>query len=87
MWLITLCIHLSICLFTYLFIYMSIFIHLTINISICIYLFIYLYIYMPIQTAERPRASVYGRSLPGIAGSNPAGGMNVYLLWVSCIVS
>ena len=30
--------------------------------------------------AERSKASVYGRSLAGIADSNPAGGMDVCLL-------
>jgi hypothetical protein len=29
---------------------------------------------------------VCGRSLAGIAGSNPAGSMDVYLLWVLCVV-
>jgi len=28
----------------------------------------------------------YGRSLAGIAGSNSAGGMDVCLLWVLCVV-
>ena len=31
----------------------------------------------PIPVAERSKARVYGRSLTGIAGSNPAGGMHV----------
>jgi len=31
----------------------------------------------PIPVAVRPKAWVCGRSLAGIAGSNPAGGMNV----------
>jgi hypothetical protein len=30
--------------------------------------------------AERSKASVYGRSLAGVACSNPAGGMNVYVV-------
>jgi hypothetical protein len=29
---------------------------------------------------------VYGRSLTGIVGSNPALGMDVCLLWVWCVV-
>jgi hypothetical protein len=31
-------------------------------------------------------AWVCGRSLAGIAGSNPAGGIDVCLLWVLCVV-
>jgi hypothetical protein len=34
----------------------------------------------PITMAERSKASVYGRSLVGIVGSNPAGSMDVCLL-------
>jgi hypothetical protein len=32
------------------------------------------------------RRWVCGRSLAGIVGSNPAGGMDVCLLWVLCVV-
>ena len=32
---------------------------------------------VPVPVAERSKARVYGRSLAGIAGSNPAGGMDV----------
>ena len=32
--------------------------------------------------AERSKARVYSRSLAGIAGSIPTGGMDVYLLWL-----
>ena len=35
---------------------------------------------MPIPVAERSKARVYGRSLAGIAGSNPSGGMDDFLL-------
>ena len=38
---------------------------------------------MPV--AARPKVSVCRLSLAGIAGSNPAGGMDVYVLW-SCVV-
>ena len=34
------------------------------------------------QVAARSKAWVCSRSLDGIAGTNPAGGMDVYLLWV-----
>ena len=34
---------------------------------------------MPIPVTERSKANVYGRSLAGIAGSNPACGMDVSL--------
>ena len=34
---------------------------------------------------ERSKARVYDRSLAGIAGSNPAGDMDVCLLWVLCV--
>jgi hypothetical protein len=30
---------------------------------------------------------VFGRSPAGIVGSNPAGGMDVCLLWVLCVLS
>jgi hypothetical protein len=36
--------------------------------------------------AARSKAWVCGRSLAGIAGSNRAGGMDVCLLWVLCVV-
>jgi hypothetical protein len=32
------------------------------------------------------QAWVYGRSLAGIVGSNPAGSMDVSVLWVLCVV-
>ena len=35
-----------------------------------------------IPVASRSKAWVYGRSLAGIAGSNPAGEMVICLLWV-----
>ena len=35
---------------------------------------------MPVPVAERSKARVYGRSLAGIAGSNPAEGIAVCLL-------
>jgi len=37
-------------------------------------------------TTERSKAWVCGRSLAGTAGSNPARGMDVCLLWVVCVV-
>ena len=36
------------------------------------------YTYAPIPVATRSKAWVYGRSLVGIAASNPAGGMDVF---------
>ena len=36
--------------------------------------------------ADSSDREVYGRSLVGIAGSNPAGVVNVFLLWVLCVV-
>jgi hypothetical protein len=41
---------------------------------------------MTTPVAARSKAWVFGRSLAGIAGSNPAGGMDVCLLWVLCVV-
>jgi hypothetical protein len=35
---------------------------------------------MPIEVAEMSKAWVYNRSLARIAGSNPAGNMDIYLL-------
>ena len=37
--------------------------------------------------AARSEVWVCGRSLAGIAGSNPAGGNDVYLLCVCCVLS
>jgi len=39
-----------------------------------------------IPLAERSMTWVYGRSLAGIAGSNPAGDIDGCLLWVLCVV-
>jgi hypothetical protein len=39
---------------------------------------------VPIPVAARSKAWVFGRSLAGIVGSNPAGGMDVCLLSVAC---
>ena len=36
----------------------------------------------PIPVAERPKARVCGRSLAGVAGSKPAGGMEVRVVCV-----
>ena len=41
---------------------------------------------MAIPVAARSKAWVCGRSLAGIMGLNPAGGMDVCLLWVLCVV-
>ena len=41
---------------------------------------------MPVPVAARSKAWVYGRSLAGIVGSNPAEGMDVCLRWVLCVV-
>ena len=41
---------------------------------------------LPIRVAERSKARVYGRSHAGIAGSNPAGCMDVCLLLVLRVV-
>jgi hypothetical protein len=41
------------------------------------------YFIKPIPVAVRSKAWVYGRSLAGIAGSNPTGGMDVCV--VCCI--
>jgi hypothetical protein len=38
------------------------------------------YYLVPIAVAVRSKAWVYGRSLTGIMGSNPAGGMDVCIL-------
>jgi len=36
--------------------------------------------YRPVLVAARSKAWVYGRSLAGVVGSSPAGGMDVCLL-------
>ena len=38
---------------------------------------------LPIPVAERSKAKVCGRSLAGVAGSNPAGDMNVCVVCVA----
>ena len=40
----------------------------------------------PIRVAEQSKASVCGRSLDGIAGSNPARGIDVCILRVLCAI-
>ena len=40
---------------------------------------------MLITVAEQSKVRVCGRLLAGIAGSNPAGGLDVCLLWVLCV--
>jgi hypothetical protein len=42
--------------------------------------------YMPVQVAARSKAYVYGRSLAAIVGSNLTGIMNVFLMFVLCVV-
>jgi len=42
---------------------------------------------LPIPVAMRSKVWDWGCSLTGIADSNPAGGMDVRLLWVLCVVS
>ena len=41
---------------------------------------------VPVPVAERSKARVYGRSLTGIAGSNPDEGMDVCPLCVLCVL-
>jgi len=41
---------------------------------------------MPIPAAKRSKVWVCGHSLAGIAGSNPAGDMNVCLFFMLCVV-
>jgi len=41
---------------------------------------------LPMPVAARSKAWISGRSLAGIAGSYPAGGMDVCLLRVLCVV-
>jgi len=39
-----------------------------------------------VPVIPRSKGSVLDRSLAGVAGSNPAGDMDVCLLWVLCVV-
>jgi hypothetical protein len=41
---------------------------------------------MLVPVAARSKVWVCGRSLTGIVGSNPAGDIDVCLLWVLCVV-
>ena len=45
-----------------------------------------IYTEVRIKVAARSKARVCGRSLAGIAGSNPAEGIDICLLWVLCVV-
>ena len=54
-------------------------------IRVFVYVFNVYYKHFTDPVAERSKASVYGRSPAGIAGSNPAEGMDIYLLWVYCV--
>jgi hypothetical protein len=49
-------------------------------------IFTVLYVVMRVPVAVWSKTRVSGRFLVGIAGSNPAGGMNVCLLWVLYVV-
>jgi len=40
----------------------------------------------PIPVAAQSKACVCGRSIAGFVGYNPAGGMDVCLLWMLCVV-
>jgi len=48
--------------------------------------FVILYIWTPIPLAALSKAWVYGLSLAGITGWNPAGDTDVSLLWVLSVV-
>ena len=50
------------------------------------YYYYYYYYYWPIPVPKRSNAQVCGCRLTGIAGSNPAEGVDVCLLWVLCVV-
>ena len=56
------------------------------NIKAYSYLLQNRHVFLPIPRSERSKARVWGRSLAGIAGSNPAGDMDVCLLYVLCVV-
>jgi hypothetical protein len=51
-----------------------------------IFKFVYAYRLCADPVAALSRAWACGRSLAGIAGSNPTGDMEVFLLWVLCVV-
>ena len=41
--------------------------------------------FLPVPVTARSKAYVYGRSPAGTVGSNPTGGMDVFLLCVLCV--
>jgi len=43
-------------------------------------------LHKPILVAVPSKEWICGRSLTGIVGSNPAGGMGVCLVWVLCVI-
>jgi hypothetical protein len=56
-------------------------------VGIHIHKYIYEYIHGPVLVAARSEVWASGRSLVGIAGSNPAAGMNVLSLVECCVLS
>ena len=56
-----------------------------IGISTLILYFISLASTMPVPVAMQSNVWDYGHLLAGIVGSNPAGGMDICLLWVLCV--
>jgi hypothetical protein len=46
----------------------------------------YVFVHSPIPMAHRTKARVCGYLFPVIVGSNIAGGMDVYVLWVLSVV-
>ena len=59
--------------------------HMVIMMDLIRYLYFQL-VSVPIPMATEYRAWVWVRWLAGIVGSNPAGGKDVCLLWVLCVV-
>ena len=43
-------------------------------------------VHVPISVAAQSKAWVCGRPITGLVDSNPAGGMDICLLWLLCVV-
>jgi len=51
-----------------------------VSVCVCLCVCVCMYVCMPVPLVARSKAWVCGRSLAGILGSNPLGGMEVCLL-------
>ena len=77
-----------VCVCVYVYVCMYVCVCVSVCMHACIHLFIFLYESReaPIPVAAQSKACVYGRSLVGISGSNPAEAVGVLFLVSLCVV-